>query len=75
MLTLDEIPFTTARALYRHRLPDESRDRSHVCVQIALPDIGGFERFYAILDTGSEWSILNPSTPSGWGSRPVVVRR
>jgi hypothetical protein len=66
MLKLDKVDFTCGRAVFVDSLKDLEEPTAKVFVKICLEgriDAG----FYAQLDTGAAWSVLDPAIAKGLG--------
>ena len=66
MLKLDQVDFTCGRALFLDSLKDFQEPTAKIFVKISLEGRLNFG-FYAQLDTGAAWSVLDPVLARGFG--------
>jgi hypothetical protein len=66
MLKLDNVDFTCGRALFVDSLREHKEPTAKIFVKICLEDRID-SGFYAQLDTGAAWSVLDPVIAKGLG--------
>lgn len=66
MLKLDQTDFTCGRALFLDSLKDFQEPTAKIFVKISLEDRLNYG-FYAQLDTGAAWSVLDPVLARAFG--------
>jgi hypothetical protein len=59
MLTLAGEPFTVGRARFLDRIPDSREPTAKIFVKIKFPSLEAEEPWFAQVDSGAPWSVLN----------------